>query len=135
MAKPKSKVFRCFDNGLFLMEGTAMEIGKALDMPQLDTIYIYSRSGSKYHKRYTFVPTGKVKRNLFKKDMAVEAPKPRTKHETDLEWIRISLKHYGNTSYHTSGEEFRDELAEEGIFFESRKSTIIKGSYYLERIC
>ena len=130
MAKPKSKVFRCFDNGLFLMEGTAMEIGKALDMPQLDTIYIYSRSGSKYHKRYTFVPTGKVKRNLFKKDMAVEAPKPKTKHQQTLEYLAWHLTHYGNTTLKGNPGAYEQELKKMGIEFTYRKYD--KKDYILE---
>lgn len=130
MSKPKSKVFRCFDNGVFLMEGTAMEIGKVVDIPYLDTIYTYARTGSRYHRRYTFVATGKTKRNAFKKDMVAEQPKPKSEHEQTLEYLAWHLNKYGNTTLKGKPSEFEEELKAMGIEFTYRKYD--KKDYILE---
>ena len=111
-----AKVFRVYDCGEFLMEGTAMEIAKALDMPQTDTIYVYSYTGSKYHSRYTFTGTAKDKRNMFKKDMVVERPKPKTKHQQKLEYLAWHLKYMeGITTLKGNPTDYIDELKNMGL--------------------
>ena len=59
--------------------------------------------------------------------------KPPTKHEIDLEWIKVALMNHPFTSYHNNGEEFVEELKAEGIQFEATPCPYKRGHYYLTR--
>ncbi len=126
-----AKVFNVFDRDMFLMKGTAKEIAEALDMPQTDTVYVYSLTGSRYHRRYTFVSTGERKERHREEP---EVIKPKTHHEETLEYLKWHLNYYGNTTIKGSPREYVDELEREGIRFTTIPSRFKKGHYILERI-
>lgn len=133
MGRIMAKVFDCYDGDRLIMTGTAGEIAIALDIPQPSTVNIYSIKEKKYHKRYMFVFTGEIRKVASVE--TVEKKKPPTKHEIDLEWIRIALNKspYYMTGYHNDGREFIDELKAEGITFRTEKHPRDKGYYYLIR--
>lgn len=120
-------VYEVYDCGEFYMKGNAWEVLKALGLCDRSEVSYYARKQKTYKKRFTIKCIGKF-------NLETHGPKPRlSKHEYDLEWITIALKYHGNTGYHTDGSEFKEELAQKGIYFEARPSTMFKGDWYLER--
>ena len=127
-----SKLYICYDMGQYVAKGTADYIATLLNIPQQTTVSYYALKNKKYHKRYTFEWTGEYYRKHIKKE---EKKKEPTKHELDLEWIRIALNKSPSymTCYKGDGREFIDELKAEGITFIAEKHPRDKGYYYLKR--
>ena len=128
-------IFNCYCNGEVIAKGTAKQLAEILDIPCASTINTYAITKARYHRKYSFEFTGeKISKDGLKEGQVKEKPKPLTKHERDLQWIRNNLIKYGNTSYHNRAEEFKDELERDGIRFRTSPSIFKKGHYLLERI-
>ena len=124
------KIYKAYDNGKPVLKGTAKDIAKNLDIPSTSTVCIYAKKKRVYFKRYTFEETGEECfaldfRNMNKKHEP-------TKHESDLEYLKISLLKYGNSSHSTNGSQFVQELARCGIRFTAEK--LEKKHYLFKRV-
>lgn len=115
-----TKLYKVVEDGEAVFIGSAAEIQKHLNLPGKDIVYAYARSKYKLYGKYEFIYEGVRKSEGNKKNLKKEKAKP-TKHETDLEWIRIALNKPPRymTGYHSNAKEFVDELAAEGIRFKA----------------
>ena len=124
-------VFNCYDNGEFFMKGTAKQIATELDIPCSSTINTYAITKARYHRRYTFVFTGE---RVSDKVPENDKPRPLTKHEQKLEYLKWHLLHYGNTTIKGDPGEYIDELSAMEIEIQIHRSIYSKKDYILERI-
>ena len=127
------RTFAMFDNGEEVFRGTAIEIEKEFSdvIESRDRVYAYERLGTKLYGRYTFKDAG----NRYVPNPK-ELPKKRStpKHDRELEYLVTHLRIYGNTSFKNRADKYKKELEALGIRFKTRKSTILKDCYILERI-
>lgn len=108
------KVYKMFDNGEYVTEGTSFELSKLVGMNQ--TCFHNYVGKNKYQKRYTFeYSCEKEKPKKAKQKM----PEP-SDHEKKLEWLYSHLKYKGNAFSIDDGSEYRNELAEKEIHFTVR---------------
>ena len=111
------KIYKCYENGRMIMKGTASQIADFLGIPCPSTVGTYAKYNRIYYKRYTFEETGENYKALDFKNM--NKRKEPTKHESDLEYLRVNLTVHGNSSHSTDGREFVQELAKCGIRFKA----------------
>lgn len=127
------KIFAVHENDKEVFRGTAIEIEKWNEMITRDKVYTYIRNQRKLFGCYS-IHEVESRWVTDKKDPPKERKK-QTKHEYNLEWIRIALNKppYYMTSFRGKGDEFVDELKAEGITFRAEKHPKDKGCYYLIR--
>ena len=124
------KIYNCYENGKQIMKGTANQIAEFLGIPCPSTIGTYAKYNRIYYKIYTFEETGENYNALDFKSMNKKEP---TKHESDLEYLKVNLTVHGNSSHSTDGREFVQDLARCGIRFKADQMYDKKG-YIFKRI-
>ena len=127
-------VFAVIEDGKEVWRGSAWEIYHKFDLPSKDIVYSYDRTQHCLYGKYRFKRVGVKQIECDRKVLRKERKKPKqTKHEYDLEWIRIALNKppYYMTGYHNDGHDFVEELMAEGITFKAEKKE--KKYYHLIR--
>lgn len=123
--------FVMYEDGKEVFRGTAIEIEKAYEeIESRDRVYAYAKLGTNLYGKYTFKDAGK----RFVPDEKEKKPKKVSKHDKELEYLVTHLRIYGNVFFHKRADRYKKELEEMGIRFTTRKCSVFKDGFILERI-
>lgn len=99
--------YRVLEDGNFVMEGTAKEIAKALNISYHSTVTQAAKRHSRMLWKYDVITIGRVEK---------KSPK-QNEHQNRLEYLYQRLKFTGDTYLKEEPLEYVDELKEKGITF------------------